>query len=92
MVETMKSFTWGRVIDEFIYDFDGDVMNVVKYHPWIDRSKQANKDIIEYHCEEISQSAESILPLVIAWIAHRKLGSNQQALVIGICRMLKLEE
>lgn len=86
-------FPWGKVIETFDYNFDGQIMTVVKYHPWTDGyCKRFSPELVEYSCEEISQSAESLFSLIIAWMVYRKLGSNQQALTSGICRMLKLED
>lgn len=92
-----KKFTWGRLLEEFEYNFDGEVMRVTKYHPWIVdiggaiRTGESNKNLIMYHCEELSESRDCILSLIISWIAHKRLGLNQHALVGGVCRALRLE-
>jgi hypothetical protein len=87
-------FPWGKVIQGFVVDFDGDLMEVTKYHPWIYKNNQstcvANSDEVSYHCEEISESSESLDQLVISWIVYRRLGLNQRPLVAGICRALKI--
>ena len=91
----MKNFSWGKVLQNFEYDFDGVICTVVKYHPWecngaFVRPGSPNKEKINFHCEEIHASFESIEMLLIAWIANKKLGRNQDALVVGISRSLCL--
>jgi len=90
----MKRFPWGRVVERFEYDFDGEIMDVVKYHPFKrDGStvlRKIDEEKISYSCEEISQSSVSLEHLVIAWIAYKSLGLNQHALVSGIARALEL--
>lgn len=88
-------FAWGKVIEKFSYDFDGEKMDVVKYHPWKSRNctvltGDADLDRTEYHCEEIHESSSSIHRLVIAWIANKKLGLNNGSLVAGVCRALEI--
>jgi hypothetical protein len=89
----MASFTWGTVIDVFDYDFDGKVMQVTKYHPWkrSDSSVligQPDTEVVEYHCEELHESAASLDYLLLAWLANKNLGSNQHTLVAGLSRAL----
>ncbi len=93
----MKRFSWGNVIDTFNFVIDGHELEIVKYHPWIRegcsiKNGIPNLEIIEYHCEEISESAHSMMVLIIAWMVNKQLGRNQNALIGGIARMLKLEE
>lgn len=88
-------FTWGKVLDRFQYDFDGEVMDVVKFHPWQQNGctvlrGQADTDKVAYHCEELHQSSNNVMELVIAWMAHKKLGNNEGSLVQGICRALSI--
>jgi hypothetical protein len=80
----MSRFTWGKVIDRFEYDFDGVKMEVTKYHP------RNEEDNILYHCNELSESSDKLFELVISFMAYRKLGHNQHALVAGISRALEL--
>lgn len=89
-------FTWGSVIERFNFNFDGVEMNVIKYHPWIyDKNGRGTQMIdenkINYSCEEISRSDESLFALTLYWIAHKQLGLNQGALVQGICKALNIE-
>jgi hypothetical protein len=77
-------FVWGQVIERFEYDFDGLTMNVTKYHP------RNEGDNILYHCEELRQSTETIFELLISFIAYKRLGLNQHALVAGISKALEL--
>lgn len=92
-----KQFSWGRVIETFHYNFDGQVMVVTKYHPW--KQSLSGKSIrgeasthIEYHCEELRMASDNIQHLIIAWIAQKNIGLNQQALVHGVCRALGIEK
>jgi hypothetical protein len=97
--ETMAAtaFTWGRVLHVFEYDFDGEVLYVTKYHPWKRQGctvlrGQVDTETIEYHCEETSESAPSLYPLLISWLAYKRLGHNQHGLVPGLCRALCLAD
>ena len=90
----MKKFVWGRVINIFEYDFYGLVCEIIKYHPHKRNdhtiTKEIDESIIMYNCDEIRQSEDNIYALLISWIAEKKLGLNQHALVAGICRALKV--
>lgn len=90
-----KSFTWGRVLDRFEYNFDGRTMEVIKYHPWKQDectllTGDPNESVINYHCAELHESAESLEYLVLLWIARQSIGPNQHALVRGIAKALDL--
>lgn len=91
-----KKFTWGSLLEEFEYNFDGEVMRVTKYHPWVVdvggtiRTGESNKNSIMYHCEELSESADNIVALIISWLTYKCVGLNQHALVAGICRALRV--
>lgn len=92
-----KRFSWGRVMETFNFVIDGYELEIVEYHPWIREGSRIktgtpNLDLVEYNCDEISQSANSMMVLIIAWITYKQLGWNQDSLVCGIARMLKLEE
>jgi hypothetical protein len=80
----MSRFTWGKVIDRFEYDFDGVKMEVTKYRP------RNEEDNILYFCNELNESSDKLFELVISFMARRKLGHNQHALVAGISRALEL--
>ena len=91
----MSKFNWGKVIDRFTYDFDGDVMEVIKFHPWQTEGNQVltgQPDLseIHYHCVELRESSESLQYLLIAWIANKNLGRNQYSLVAGISKALSI--
>lgn len=93
----MKRFSWGKVIDTFNFVIDGHELEIVKYHPWMREGCQIktgipNLEAIEYQCEEIRESAYSMMVLIITWMVNKQLGRNQNALIYGIARMLKLEE
>ena len=93
----MKRFSWGKVIDTFNFVIDGYELEIVEYHPWMCEGCQIktgtpNLEVIEYHCEEIRESAHSMMVLIIAWMVNKQIGWNHAALVCGIARMLKLEE
>jgi len=98
--DKIKPFSWGRVLERFSYDFDGIVMEVIKFHPHkFENGHQVIKqgramideDKVEYHCDEISQSSMNLFRLVLAWITFKQLGQNQSALVVGFARALKLK-
>ena len=89
----MSKFSWGRVIETFEYDFDGEKMEVTKFHPWkVDNGRILtgipDETEIYYHCDELSESVESLHYLLIAWIARKNLGLNHGALVHGIAKAL----
>lgn len=86
----MKKFSWGSVIDRFEYDFDGVKMGVTKYHPRLTSTQEINESKVLYHCEELSESANSVFELVISFIARKKLGPNNHSLVAGVCRAFEL--
>ena len=86
-------FAWGEKIDGFDLNLDGEVLRIVKYHPWKSKgcqvlTGQPDTDVINFHCAELRASYYSIYEVVIAWIAYKKLGLNQHALVSGVCRAL----
>lgn len=89
----MTKFTWGEPIQTFEYDFDGEIMTVIKYHPWKTEgctmlTGQPDKSEILYSCKELSESCDSLQSLVISWIARKNLGHNQHGLVAGVTRAL----
>ncbi len=89
-------YIWGRVISDFKIEIDGYLLEVVKYHPFQFNGSIATKEIdlstVLYGCDEISQSADSMMQILVAWVVYKQLGMNQGALVQGIARMLKLGE
>lgn len=89
----MGKFPWGKVLDYFSYDFDGTVMEVTKFHPWKSSNCQmmtGDPDTAQthYNCAELRASFDSLDALLICWIAHKRLGLNQHALVTGVCKAL----
>jgi len=92
----MSKFPLGRVIETFVYDFDGVEVSIIKFHPWILEdgriTRKPDFDKIEYHCEEINQSSDSLITILLTWIVEHQLGRNQGALTQGIARMLKLSD
>lgn len=89
----MSRFTWGRTINTFVYDFDGVEVTIIKFHPFYeDNTRKPDMEKIEYHCEEINQSADSLIGILITWMVEHQLGHNQGALIQGIARMLKLSD
>lgn len=89
-------FPWGQVIDRFEYDFDGKKMELTKFHPWVSekghvRTGEPNMEEIQYHCDELSESAHSVEYMLLSWIARQKLGLNQHMLVAGIARALEIK-
>jgi hypothetical protein len=92
-----ERFVWGRVIERFDYDFDGQRMELVKFHPWKSergtvRTGDPDTMVTQYHCDKMSESFWCIDDALIAWIARKNLGLNQHALVAGICRALETEQ
>jgi hypothetical protein len=93
----MKRFPWGKKIETFIYNFDGQEMEVIKYHPWQAEGctvliGKHNDDQILYHCPALNESQLTLHGLLISWIAYQRLGANQPALVHGICRALNVDD
>lgn len=93
MATLRKRFPWGKVLDYFSYDFDGTVMEVVKFHPWKSddchvRTGDPDDTQVHYHCEELHASFDTLDALLICWIAQKRLGMNQHALVTGVCKAL----
>ena len=87
-------YTWGRVIHKFDFEIDGHELEIIKYHPLLFKGSISTKEIdlstVMYGCDEISQSADSMMQILVAWMVYKQLGMNQGALVQGISRMLKL--
>ncbi len=92
----MDKFTWGRVMCHYEYDFDGQVMRVVKYHPWkCDGCNvltgQPDLESVQFSCKELHQSCDSLQYLLISWMAYKNLGfGNNDGIVGGIARALKV--
>ena len=91
----MSKFSWGRVIETVSQDIGGNILRFTVYHPWHREDctvKTGSPDLtkIEYHSEELHESFDCADALLIAWIAHRRLGLNQHMLVSGICRALEI--
>lgn len=89
-----EKFPWGRVIKRFQYDFDGKAVEVVKFYPTKFKNgigvRGEYTETPKYHIEELSESANSLDYILVAWIARQRLGLNQHALVAGICRALEI--
>ncbi len=102
----MKNFWLGKVVDSFLYNFDGDKVEVLKYHPF--NRHKLNSTILKnmgeqepspeydskqtlYHCENLNESFYSLESLLISWIARKHLGQNQYALTTGICKALNIK-
>lgn len=93
----MTRFPWGKLIATFKYDFDGQSLEVIKYHPHkyenghpvMDGSFHVlDKTKIMYSVENMSQSFDTMDQVLIAWIINKNLGQNQYALVAGIVRAI----
>lgn len=101
----MSNFCLGKVIDSFLYNFDGDKVEVFKYHPFnryklnstilknIGEKESSEYDLSKtlYHCENLNESFYSLESLLISWIARKTLGHNQHALTTGICKALNIK-
>ena len=93
----MAKFSWGRVIAQFDYDFDGSTMKVVKFHPWKTEgctvlTGNPDETLTYYHCEELHESSDSLQYMLLSWIAHKNLGLNQRALVHGVAKAMGVYE
>jgi hypothetical protein len=97
---TTKKFVWGKVIESGEINLDAQIISFTKYHPHkyenhmpvLEKGRHAiDENKIFYHCEELSESFNSIEALVIAWIANKTLGHNQHMLVAGVCRALNVK-
>lgn len=89
----MKKFPWGKVLGRFDYDFDGAILEIVKYHPWISvgctvKSGVANESETWYHIDTMHASFSSMDEALVNWITFKNLGMNNSALAGGICRAL----
>jgi hypothetical protein len=85
----MNKFPWGKVIDRFQYDFDGDAIEVVKY---IGTFQGVTETKPSFHIEELHASYNSVQAAIIAYFAYKNLGLNQHVLVSGVCRALEVKE
>lgn len=96
----MERFSWGKVLDRFTLDFDGDKLEVTKFYGHVfEKGSQKfdssgrplyDENCALYHADQLSESAHTVDALVISWIARRRLGYNQHTLVAGIARALSI--
>jgi hypothetical protein len=91
----MNKFNWGAVIEKFDLNFDGEALEIIKYHPRLvvgnTVTQAINETEINYHVEELHASYGSMFAAVIAWITFKQLGLNQYALVSGLCKALEID-
>ena len=92
-----RRFNWGRVIERFTYDFDGQTLLVIKYHPWRataggTRWMAGDPDLslVEYTCDELNVASDNLFEIVLHWITYKQLGRDQDCLVDGLARALCL--
>ena len=93
----MAKFPWGKVVDRFDYDFEGQPFEVIKYHPRIYinglGTDQVDTNSISYHCPQIGSSSGSLFELLICWLAVRSLSLTEALYVTpAISRALKLNK
>lgn len=93
--EPNEKFPWGEVIRTINLDLDGEVVTIVKYHPWKSHKStilvgDADLTKVLYHNDDISWSHSSIKESLIYWLTHASLGLNNHSLAAGICRALSL--
>lgn len=91
-----KRFPWGKVVDLFVYDFDGKSFEAIKYHPWIHDGQRYTSDHdesrIHWYSEELGVSVYSLESLLVCWVAKQGLGIQGPIQVApAICRALNLE-
>lgn len=90
----MKKFTWGKLIQVFDYDLDGQTIEIPKFHPWLRGERGTvltgvpDLGAVQFHCEELGESSSNIQYVLLAWIARKNIGPNQHNLVEGISRAL----
>ena len=94
----MKNFSWGKVIETFCYNFNGNVCVVIKYYQWkrngcqiligeVDYSKEM------YHSEQLNESFENIYTLLVAYLVSLNYGTgNNYKLVYAMSKMLGFEK
>lgn len=85
----------GEVIETLTYDFEVEIVKIVKFHPWkcfADHFHGINYSKIEYYCENLDQYGDTLLGVLIAWITFHQLGGPHNELVEGLVRLLKLDE
>lgn len=91
-----KRFSWGRVIDTLELDFDGEVLSVTKFHPYMPNTTGPNRPVDEqqvlFHCEALRESWPHLDALVLSWMVSRHVGRNESSLVRGLCRALNIED
>jgi hypothetical protein len=92
----MKRFPWGSVIQQFDYDFDGERLDVVKFHPWRSEDGQVlgatpNESEVMFHNEELQESFDTLHGLLIAWVVYKRLGDDDRSLAQGIIRALDIK-
>lgn len=77
----MKKFPWGRIINTFVYDFDGTEATIIKFYPWVYENGRITQKFdpktVEYYCEEINESSDSLMTMIIAWMVRYQLWHNQ---------------
>jgi hypothetical protein len=94
--DTMKKeFPWGQVIASWSLNFDGYILNIVKYHPNVFNENGHSTGEVDmgkelYSCPEMHRSSKSLEMLIINAIAIKKVGVNSSDLVSGIGRALNL--
>jgi hypothetical protein len=93
----MPKFPWGKVVDRFDYDFEGQSFEVIKYHPRIyingTGTDQVDTDSISYHCPQIRTCSYSLFELLVCWLATQSLSSTEALYVApAVSRALGLNK
>lgn len=93
----MSRFWLGKPIQSYEFCFEDGTIEIVKYHPWKTDgctllTGEPDTEHVMYSLDEISQASDSMERLLIAYIAFKRLGLNQGALVNGVCRALCIHE
>ena len=93
----MAKFPWGKVVDRFDYDFEGQPFEVIKYHPRIYinglGTDQVDTSSISYHCHQISTCSDSLFELLVYWLAAQSLSSTEALYVApAVSRALRLNK
>lgn len=93
----MAKFPWGKVVDRFDYDFEGQPFEVIKYHPRIYinglGTDLVDTNSISYHCPQIRTCSDSLFELLICWLAAQSLSSTEALYVApAVSRALRLNK
>ncbi len=88
-------FSLGKIVAAFDYDFDGQIITIIKYNPRIADEvshrllKEVNENEFLYSLEMYSESFPTLEHAIIGYFAYKNLGRNQSGLVYGLAKALQ---